>query len=125
MAYKLTIDGGVIRTDDGAAIPNAADNSDRKLYRAWLDAGNVPQAADVKLQVPGSVTPLQARKALRLAGLIDKVNAAVAASSPDVQEAWEYATVVERKDPIIGALAIQLGLTPDMLDDLFTTAARL
>lgn len=41
--YQLTSDGmGVIRTADGALIPNDSDNRYWREYQAWLAAGNTP-----------------------------------------------------------------------------------
>lgn len=71
---------------------------------------------------PQSVTPLQARRALRQAGLIDQVNAA-AVTSPETKDAWEFASSVERSSVFVSALATALGLTDDQVDDLFRSAA--
>lgn len=44
--YKLT-DGGVIRTRDGASIPNARDNRDWQEFQEWLAIpGNTPDPTD-------------------------------------------------------------------------------
>jgi len=72
--------------------------------------------------VPTTVTPLQARRALRQAGLIDQVNAA-AAATPETKDAWEFASSVERNSVFVATLAGALGLTDDQVDDLFRLAA--
>ena len=41
-AYQLTDTDGVIRTADGAYIPNDPDNRDWQEYLAWVEAGGVP-----------------------------------------------------------------------------------
>jgi hypothetical protein len=75
--------------------------------------------------VPESISPLQARKALRAAGLLDQVNAAVQAATPDVQDAWEFASEIQRDNPLIAQVAAGLGLTGGQVDQLFIQAAAL
>lgn len=76
--------------------------------------------------VPQSVSMFQARTALRRAGLLAAVEAAVDASGdPEIQDAWEYATEFPRSSPTIAALAAQIGLTDAQVDDLFRVAATI
>ena len=92
----------------------------------WLVAGGVPIAPVLPVLapiVPTSISPAQARLALLGAGLLDDVEAAVAAGSRATQIAWEMATVIERSSPTVVALSAALGLTSDQLDALFTAAA--
>lgn len=75
--------------------------------------------------VPQTVTLLQARLALRQAGLITAVNALVQAAAPNVQDMWEYSATIQRNNPQLLALAAQLTppLTSDQIDALFVAAA--
>jgi hypothetical protein len=76
--------------------------------------------------VPYGVTPLQARRALRAAGLLATVNAWVASQpNDDIRDAWEYASIIERHGAIVIAAAAALSLTDAQLDALFTAAALL
>lgn len=89
-------------------------------------SGSAPVAADpipTASAVPSSVSPAQARLALLGAGLLDQVEAIVAAADQATQIAWNNASVIERNSPTVAALAGALGLTGAQLDDLFTTAA--
>ena len=72
-----------------------------------------------------SVTPLQLRNALSQAGLRQAVEAFVDAAGLATQDAWHYATVIERNSPLIVAGAAKLNLTEKQIDDLFTLAATL
>jgi len=69
-----------------------------------------------------SCGPLQFRRALRSAGLMDSVKAVLETAPEEVIEAWEYATVVYRSDPMIVSFGIALGKTDEELDDLFKLA---
>jgi hypothetical protein len=113
------------------------DPNDRATWRIDFD----PSATDAQRQaaqavlsafdpsapvVPGAVTPLQARRALRAAGLYDTVKAAVdAATDPDVGDSWEFADAWHRDATWIATLAGQLGLTSQQVDALFIQAAGL
>lgn len=80
--------------------------------------------------VIASVTMRQARLALLGAGLLDAVEAAIAAMPDATQRRaaeieWEYAQTVDRESPFTQQLASGLGLTSEQLDALFTQAAVL
>jgi hypothetical protein len=71
------------------------------------------------------VTPLQMRRALNATELRAAVEAAVAAADQDARDAWQYASVIRRDDPILAAMAAALGKTPEEIDELFALAAQL
>lgn len=75
--------------------------------------------------IPTSVSRFQARAALREAGLIDAVDAAVSGADPITREAWASAAVFERGSPTIATLATALGLDEAALDTLFVRAAAI
>lgn len=79
--------------------------------------------------VPAVVDMAQARLALLQAGLYTTVQDAVAAMTGPAGEAarieWEFRATVRRDSPLVQALAAQLGLTDQTLDQLFTLAATL
>lgn len=83
----------------------------------------------VPVVVPAEVTMRQARLALRAAGKLAAVAAAIdAMPSPtkeDAQIEWEYSNTLRRDHPLVTALGPALNLTGEQLDGLFITAAGL
>jgi hypothetical protein len=79
--------------------------------------------------VPDSVSMRQARLALLGAGLLDAVEATIAAmegaEGKAAQIEWEYATEVRRDSPLVAGLTAALGLTEEQLDSLFLQAVAL
>ncbi|WP_050466359.1 hypothetical protein [Herbaspirillum chlorophenolicum] len=74
--------------------------------------------------VPTAVTPLQARRALLAAGLLNAVDQAAAAAGGEAQLAWAYSATVERASPFVAALASAIGLSNEDVDELFRQAAQ-
>lgn len=72
-----------------------------------------------------SVTPWQIRKALNATGLRAAVEAAVSGADQTTRDAWEFAQEFRRDNPLIGAVAAQLGKTAQEVDDLFALARSL
>lgn len=77
---------------------------------------------EVPIEVPQLIRIWQARAALRQAGLLDAVNAAVVALGGPVGDIWEYGVDISRTSPWVEQLGQQLGLTDDQIDDLFIAA---
>lgn len=75
--------------------------------------------------VPASLSPLQARKALRQAGLKAAVDAYVDTLSEEEQEEWEYAVEVHRSNATLNTGWALLGRSQSELDDLFRLGATL
>ena len=71
------------------------------------------------------VSRMQALLALHDAGLLDAVNAIVAAADPRTRLAWETATDFHRTSPTIAALWAALGKTDAELDALFIAAKQI
>jgi hypothetical protein len=112
-------------------VPDGTVNGATKKGRKWTNPEPPapfvpgPPIPPPPPSVPESVTPLQARKALRKAGLLNTVNDFIATQSDEVQEAWEYCISVYRNDPLITSLQVELNLTNEQLDDLFRSAAEI
>lgn len=80
--------------------------------------------------VPSAVTMRQARLALLGAGLLDDVDAAIAAIPDPVtrraaQIEWEFSNEVQRHNAFTAMLGGGLGLTASQIDQLFIQAATL
>lgn len=75
--------------------------------------------------VPQVVTRRQAMLALLAAGKLDAVDQIIQAAPKAVQITWETAQDFERNNPLIDALAPQIGLADADIDNLFIEAAKL
>lgn len=109
---------------DEFAADLGADAGQYAQLIATVKAGIVPKPPAPRY-VPLSVTPFQAKAALLQAGLLDAVQATIAAASPIAQLAWSDATAFTRDSPTIAALSAQLGLSSAQVDALFIAAASI
>ena len=75
--------------------------------------------------VPQQVTMRQARLELLKRELLDDVEAVISAAGREAQIQWEYASVVERSNPVIAIVQQQQGMTDVQIDDMFREAAKL
>ena len=75
--------------------------------------------------VPQQVTMRQARLELLKRALLDDVEAVITAAGSEAQIQWEYASIVERSNPVIAIVQQQQGMTDAQIDDLFREAAKL
>lgn len=105
------------------------------ISRMSMLASLVPDGAEIlpyvapPAGVPAAVTMRQARLALLGAGLLPKVQAAIAALPSPQKEAaeieFEYAQEVQRNHGLVPAMAKALGMTESQIDDLFIAAEAL
>lgn len=93
------------------------------LLSDWVES-YIPPAPE-PVQVPQVITIRQAKLALLAAGLLDDVDAAVAAADRATQIEWEYATEVHRDWPTIAAVSVAAGMTGEQVDALFIAASAL
>ena len=68
------------------------------------------------------VSAFQAYEALAQAGLLDTAEAAIAGAGATANRAWNKAQNFERNSNLVAAIAGQLGLTDERVDDLFRQA---
>lgn len=135
--YRLTTPSGIYGpfksiailpdryTADGADLPLSVVGSG--AIDEWV--GPLPALPQPLAPVPASVTMRQARLALLGAGLLDDVEAAIAALPSPQKEAakieWEYSQEVQRHNGFVSVLAPMLGMTAEQTDALFVQAATL
>lgn len=97
----------------------------------WLDTEqSEPTKAEVDAHlaapvVPQSVTPRQIRLALYEIGLRQQVEDYVNSQDITVKDSWNFATTIERTNPLILACKSALGKTDEELDQLFILAASI
>ena len=112
-----------------AAYPDATCIDGATGGIGWLWDGQTltppPAPPDPEPAIPTSVTMRQARLALLSVGLLDDVEAAVAAAGRAAQIEWEYATEVRRDHPLIAAVQQAQGMADTDIDNLFIEAAKL
>jgi hypothetical protein len=93
------------------------------------DGAVIEPADPPPIVISSSVTMRQARLALLQYGLLDQVNAAIAAMTGTEGEAariaWEFSSMVERDQPLVQSLALVLGMTALELAELFAVAETL
>lgn len=107
---------------------------------AFLAPGQQHQAAPVPEPEPVVLTPeeqlaaeraamvcspLQGRLALRQAGLLASVEAAIVAADDVTKDAFEYAVEWRRNSAMMQTLASTIGVTAEQMDDLFRAAMQI
>lgn len=84
----------------------------------------VATGCPIEPAIPEVVSRLGLKRALAQRGSWPSVRAALAAD-PDRQEEWDLATGIRRGDPILAAIAADLGLAAGEVDDVLVLAASL
>lgn len=135
MAFYYRADSNEVREMDPAVIQAWADAGNPKadLYTLIPDPPSPQHRWDgtewvaPPVYVPQAVSRFQAKAALLNAGLLNQVEAIIAAPATDAMTklAWAEAIEFNRNSPTVLGLAQALGLTDQQLDDLFTAAAQI
>ena len=108
--------------------PDDADTNIDGVLGVYLQADWETMRDDemrMRNPVPQQVTMRQARLELLTRALLDDVEAVITAAGREAQIQWEYASVVERSNPVIAIVQQQQGMTDAQIDDLFREAAKL
>lgn len=118
------------------ARPTKPIEVDGQWVQTWVEDDMTQEELEAnKPLVPQTVTRRQARQALLLKGVLDKVDAAIAslddgtpAGKQKMQMAqieWQDSLNFERNRPLVVVLGGALGFNAAALDELFTFAATL
>lgn len=109
------------------AMPNDTEAHGRDAYARAIagEFGQITPYTAPPPVIPKVVTMRQARLALLQQSLLAAVEAAVAQAGEVAKIEWQYATDVKRDNALVTAIASQLNLTSQQLDDLFTLASTL
>jgi hypothetical protein len=95
----------------------------------WVWNGTTMVAPPVPLPpspyIPTSVTMRQARLQLNVLGLYTAVNNAISGMSLAAQIEWDYASSIDRANPLTRQIIGSLGWTEQQADEYFTAASQL
>lgn len=134
--YGEVRDGRIAWVFNGAQLPEynpalaVVDLTDHPdVNEGWIVDGTTFVPPTDRPRVPDSITMRQARRCLRLRGLLDAVQPAIdSLPDPDREDAqidWDYSATVERDRGFVLQVAQALGLSDQQLDELFIEAATL
>ena len=118
---------GYQRIYPAQTIPTPADGAivvskpPEKVDGVWREVFALEPAP---VFVPQQVTMRQARLELLSRDFLSGVNAVIAVAGRGAQIEWEYASTVDRDNPVIAAVQQRQGMTDEQIDDLFREAAK-
>lgn len=109
------------------AMPIDVEAHGREVYARAVagEFGQITPYVAPPLVIPKVVTMRQAKLALLQQGLLASVNAAIEQSDEAAKIEWQYATEIKRDNSLVQAIASQLSLTEQKLDELFVLANSL
>jgi hypothetical protein len=143
--YKLNETGSVVRTIDGAFIPDDPSNKDRAEYDAWVAEGNTPDPyVPPQPPVPAEISDRQFFQQLAIAGIITPTEAIAAVATGTIPAALKAlvdqlptdqmfgavmllagAVSFARAHPLTEAIGAAYGMTPAQIDALWIAASKL
>lgn len=130
--YTIILNQGhVIRDIDQKIISpcDSVDDIDFIEYQNWINQGNNPKeitSIDADIDDYGTVEEIsarQARLALLQVGLLDTVESMMSSENPTMKIEWEYATIIQRTNPLVLNFGKMLNLTNQQINELFSLAS--
>lgn len=125
LTYTTDASGEPVTLTRFETDPGAISTLKRK---GWVEVSEDPIDPPAEI-VPQEVPFWAFRSVLDLSGLTPQVAEILAAIPGEAgviaRNQWEYATVAERTNATITALASQLGLTPEQVDGYFIQAGSI
>ena len=119
--------GYVYMTDDEVNKHESVPESEfhTEWYgKTWIDTRTPEESLEFNRNQMPTLSKREFRGRLRDANLFDQVDAYVKASNDGyLQDAWEYADYFTRLDPFIIQVSLDIGLTPERVDQIWTVAA--
>ncbi|KLD95811.1 hypothetical protein [Aliarcobacter butzleri] len=122
---KIEVDYlGKIKEEHTLLVPGQFDEWDY-TQKIWVENEKVKKEYEDSL-IPTSITQRQCRLMLHKMGKYKEVVTFIENSEDDeIKIEWEYASTIERNNPLVSTLGEQLGLTKEQLDNLFVEASKL
>jgi hypothetical protein len=109
------------------AMPIDVEAHGREVYARAVagEFGQITPYVAPPPVIPKVVTMRQAKLALLQQGLLASVNSVIEQAGEAEKIEWQYATEVKRDNSLVQAIASQLSITKQQLDDLFVLAKSL
>lgn len=101
-------------------------NPNAQAPEGWVETTG--QTFDPEKLARAKLQPVSRRQmllALHRLGMLAGIEAGVALADDETQLSWREATVFERTDPLLNAMATALGKTPAEVDGVFVLAGSL
>lgn len=116
---------GKIKDEHTFLVPKQFDKWD-ETSKSWIEDEKLKKEYEDSL-IPSSITQRQYRLMLVQIGKYQEALSFIENSENDIIKIeWEYASTIERNNPLVSILGEQLGLkTKEQLDNLFIEASKL
>ncbi len=125
MPDTLLAEYGVHKVEETPLLAITAREALLEIAPAFVNGQWTQQWEVIPATVPKSITPRQCRLVLMAQGLLAQVEEMIVSQDEATRITWEYALEFRRDDPLLNALAQNLGLTDAQIDEFFFAASEL